>query len=344
MNKIIIYSIILISLLSFNTSWAQSRQLDNRFNPKISVNSLFLAKYENTENTSKDENPNGAQLQEIEVRLYSNIDSYFRGEFTFAVEKEEGEFGYHPEEAFIESLSLPVFKIKFGKFLAEIGKHNSLHTHAFPFVDNLLANELIFGEEGFNETGLSVSYLAPFNWYFETIAQVFSTNNSELFDSENSEHVSGILFLKSLWELSPETTYELNGSYGLGKNITDNLSSFYNLSMTYKRTSLQNNYRGNFSLTSEYLSSEKKDDATSANISGISAWFKWQMARRWWVHLRGEFIDQDQSTSIKKYTALAQFKASEFSIINFQVDQLEDDYKFSLQLNFNIGTHPTHSY
>ena len=120
----------------------------------------------NKGSSADSENPNGFQFQELEIRFTSNIDSYFRGDVFFAFEQEDGEFIAEPEEVFVETLSLPSFTIKAGKFYALLGRHNHLHTHSFPFIDKPLTNKTLLGEEGLNEMGLSVSYLVPVSLVF----------------------------------------------------------------------------------------------------------------------------------------------------------------------------------
>ncbi|MBI3787455.1 MAG: hypothetical protein HY276_04270, partial [Ignavibacteriales bacterium] len=51
--------------------------------------------------------------------------------------------------------------IRIGKYLAEYGKLNSLHPHAWPFLTKPLSLQRFLGEEGINDLGLSVSFLIP---------------------------------------------------------------------------------------------------------------------------------------------------------------------------------------
>ena len=137
----------------------------SRVNPDISLNTLFTYTGGSEANTST-ENPAGFALQEAELRLTSNIDTYFRGDVILAIEKENGEYALHPEEVFVDTLQVPGVTFRMGKFYPYWGRSNQWHTHSLPFVDANQTKEFIFGEEGFNEVGLAVSYLLPTPWYF----------------------------------------------------------------------------------------------------------------------------------------------------------------------------------
>ncbi|MFH0989749.1 MAG: hypothetical protein V1799_07010 [bacterium] len=51
--------------------------------------------------------------------------------------------------------------VRFGKYLAEFGKLNTLHPHAWPFISKPISLERFLGEEGNNDLGLSASMLLP---------------------------------------------------------------------------------------------------------------------------------------------------------------------------------------
>ena len=324
----------------------------SRSNPSISINALMLGRAGNKGRGEDSESPNGFQLQELEARFTSNIDAYFRGDVTLAVEREDGEFIVEPEEVFVETLSLPGLTIKSGKFYALLGRHNHLHTHSFPFIDKPLTNETILGEEGLNETGLAVSYLAPTPWYFEIVGQGFSATNETLFNSPSQDDVAGVLFIKNLWDLSDASTFEFDLGYGNGKNSFDGTTHLYNASMTYKWRPIEKSVSRSFSWTAEFLQSYREKAVEDVKVGGISSWAQWQFARRWWLQGRGEYLGlpkQDPGAD-RKYSALVGFVPTEYSSLRLQYDHINQDFeeknerRLSLQLNVSLGTHPAHSY
>lgn len=129
---------------------------------------------ENHTEPHKHELKDGVFLQELEFYFKSNIDPYWSGNVSLGLTQTGSSIEFNLEEAFIESLFIPNLTLKAGKFYALIGRHNSLHTHNYPFIDPSLVNEILFGAHGFGGTGASLSYLAPFfPWYFEVTIQAF---------------------------------------------------------------------------------------------------------------------------------------------------------------------------
>ena len=329
-----------------------SKASASRSNPSISVNALMLGRAGNEGDNPDSESPNGFQFQELEARFTSNIDAYFRGDVTLAVEKEDGEFIVEPEELFVETLSLPSFTIKAGKFYALLGRHNHLHTHSFPFIDKPLTNEMLLGEEGLNETGLAVSYLMPTSWYFEVVGQVFSGTNEILFDSSTQNDVAGVLFVKNLWDLSDATTLEFNLGYGNGKNAFDGTSHLYSASMTYKWRPVEKSVNKSFLWTAEFLQSHRENVLEDMRVGGVSSWVQWQFARRWWLQGRVGYLGfpKPDMGATRKYSVLFGFVPTEYSALRLQYDNINRDFeekaehRVSLQLNVALGTHPAHSY
>ena len=255
---------LLVVILSLN-SLAQSK-----VNPDISLNTLFTFRQGTEGNNPNAEASNGFALQEAELRLSSNIDTYFRGDVILAVEQNENkanpgepEYVVEPEEIFIDTLNLPGITLRMGKFYPYWGRTNQEHTHSFAFVDAHQTRETIFGEEGFNETGLAVSYLLPTPWYFEIVAQALSGENENLFGSDAQDDVVGVLFVKNLWDLSDSSTLELDLGFGSGHDINSTKNHIYNAALTYKQKLEQNR---SFVWTAEYTQNFRLKHLASISI------------------------------------------------------------------------------
>src|SRR4051812_10963167 len=105
-------------------SIAISASAADRMNPDLSLNALMLW-----------QNHGGLGVQEIELQLSSDIDPYLRGNVMLALAQGPlGAWEIEPEEAYVESLSLPLVTLKGGIFKAALGKQNTIHTHAFAFI------------------------------------------------------------------------------------------------------------------------------------------------------------------------------------------------------------------
>ena len=258
----------------------------------------------------------GLSIQELEIRLTSNIDAYFRGDIVLTLEQHDGEFSMTPEEAFVETLFIPSVTIRAGKFLALLNRHNVLHTHYFPFVDAPLSYNYILGSShGFSGTGVFLSYLFPMPWYMEAVIQGLTSTSGELFRSKNN--LVGIAFLKNFWDITDNSTFELNLNFGMGKNSVDNFNNLYGFSSTLKW--VPSKYRS-LSWTSEYLRALKNN----SNPQGLSSWVEWQFAEYWRAKGRIDFIDENSSWSFnqfkQKYSFLLGFYPTEYSALKFQYD------------------------
>lgn len=352
MKKIIF---LLISIMTLSSNAATS-------NPDISLNALFLYRHGNMGSEVTDEARNGFLLQEAELRVTSNIDPNFRGDVVLALEQEvdedSGEAGFHlePEEAFVDTLSIPNFTLRMGKFYSYWGRSNQWHTHSYPFIDAPLTKEAIFGEEGLNETGIAISYLVPTPWYFEVVVQGVSGENEKVFGSESQNDIARILYIKNLWELNDDSTLEWNLAAGQGQNANDNQNTIYNSAFTYKWKPAQATDKQSFTLTTEYTVAEKLLDESNNNLgrtAAMSTWAQYQFNRSWLAQIRTEkveYMEKSTNNVLQKNSALFGYVSSEYAVLRLQLDRIDDpnleevESRGSLQLNISMGAHPAHTY
>ena len=86
------------------------------------------------------------------------------------------------EEGFLTFTSLPGGLLtKVGKMRAAFGKVNTLHNHVLPWTDRpLVTDNLVGGEDGIDDAGISVARLIPNPWLFlEATGQVFRGDSGE---------------------------------------------------------------------------------------------------------------------------------------------------------------------
>lgn len=345
-----------------------SRSRGNSFNPDIGINSLMLYQNSNRGNDALTENRNGFGLQEAELQFSADVDPYWRFVSTFALRQEveidntttpatrNAEYVFEPEELFAESLDLPWITLRAGKFKAAFGRHNILHTHAFPFIDAPLVNQVLLGDEGLNDSGISVAGLLPTSWFSEITLQGLSGQGEgvDYYHGASANDSVGLFHWKNLWDLSEDLTLELGGSAATGKNSTARTTNLSGADLTFK-------WRGSRSKaliwSTEYLARDR-NEATNERGRGFASWIQYQFAQRWWAQLRGEYLEvknQDPASPNlipqvqRKQSILIGFIPSEFSGIRLQYDHLDDgaaehEQKIMLQLNYSIGAHPAHSY
>lgn len=332
------------------------------FNPDVGANFLGLFQRGTALSDDRSQVPhNGFSMQEAELQLNSDVDPYSRAAVLLSIHQESGseEFVIDPEEIYLESISLPFVTIRAGKMKLAMGKHNQLHTHAFPFIDAPIVHQQLLGDEGLNETGLSAAVLVPVSWYSEVLVQAFNPSNEDLFNSPKSGDIGGLGHLKNLWDLSEDLTVELGISGTTGKNQLDRSSTVIGTDLTFKwRPSIKGRYRS-LIWSTEYLSGDRRGfiDATSGEstqkLGGLATWLQYQFGERWWLQGRYEYSGLPRSDAVPfqtRQSALLGFFPSEFSGVRLQYDRTTTqgigtpDHTFALQYNVSIGAHPAHAY
>ncbi|MBI2606237.1 MAG: hypothetical protein HYW49_09180 [Deltaproteobacteria bacterium] len=345
------------------------------FNPDIGANFLGLVQRGTGLSDSRINVPhNGFSLQEAEFQFTADVDVYLRAVALFSAEQQNGatNYGIAPEEVFVETISLPRVTLRAGKFKLAFGKHNQLHTHAFPFLDAPLIHQTLLGDEGLNEAGASAAVLLPTDWYSELIVQGYSAGNETLFGpqrldsnglpvsgSPRTRDLGGLARLKNLWDLTDDFTMELGVSGTQGKNQFDRISTVLGGDLTFKwRPALGGKYHAVIWST-EYLEGMNRgttDPATAApaeKLGGVASWVQYQFAERWWAQTRFEYVGMPHDAPLRiqsKQSALLGFFPSEFSGLRLQYDRLKTqgarktDHTVAFQYNVGIGAHPAHAY
>ena len=98
--------------------------LSRSFNPAISLHGLLLGTYNSEGNdNSSQSNKTGLSVQEMELQLAGNVDTWLRVSATFSMEGTET-FGL--EELVGSGLITNNLSLQVGKFFIPIGKHNQL--------------------------------------------------------------------------------------------------------------------------------------------------------------------------------------------------------------------------
>lgn len=255
------------------------------------------------------------------------------------------------EEAYLETLAIPSASFIIGKSYAALGKHNTLHKHAFPFIDAPLINTELFGDEGLNESGIGLNYLIPLPWYSELSVSHVSGKNEKLFAGTNRGKGAAISHFKNLFDLSDDSTIELGLSYAKGKNSASGQTIISAADFTYKWKASKSSAHRSFIYGLEYMKMEKDLKTSEENQSGVSSHFIYQFGRRWFGQYRYDYIGLDKKDTKKsqRHTALVSFKTSEFSSIRSQYEvvnskESNEEKRLSLQLNISFGAHPAHAY
>jgi hypothetical protein len=308
------------------------------------------------------------QMHESELGLQAIIDPYARGDFFISF----GEQGVNLEEGFITFTALPYgFVAKGGKMRAAFGKVNTLHNHVLPWVDRpLVSQNLVGGEDGINDAGLSVQHIipAPKNWFLEFTGQTFRGDSADVFTASNKNDVSVVGHLRSYKDLSESTNMDIGASYSRGHNLfgTDFITHLYGVDATFRWKPLQRAIYRSFVARSEFIWRQQNQPSLTACATitcpafvrtgfqrafGFYASGDYQFARRWFVGGRVDQSDRpfDSSLTDKGGSFVLTYWPSEFAQIRGQYRftryaQNFDAHEAFLQLQFALGAHGAHPF
>ncbi|MBI4490509.1 MAG: hypothetical protein HY694_15610 [Deltaproteobacteria bacterium] len=344
-----------------------AKGISSAFNPAMSVNALFLGGRSSSPRTTNRltglDFHNGFNFQEAEFEFTADVDPYWRANFILGIDR-RGETEL--EEGYVTSEELPYdllprnTSLKLGKFFAGFGKHNLLHAHQFPFVDQPLVSRSVFGEEGLREPGLSVAYLLPSPWFSELTFQGLAGENEGLFrfqeEPERDAKRRGAYLghWKNFFDLSDTATLEVGNSYVAGRNSDSRhrLSQAVGLDLTIKWRPLQMATERGLIWQSEYLyfTRDRGREAFTRG-GGLYSSLQYQFARRWWIQGRYDLLGTPKFDDGRKHrwSTLLAFVPSEFSAVRLQHSYTSQERgspvnQILLQLNFTIGSHKAHQY
>jgi hypothetical protein len=309
------------------------------------------------------------QMHETEVGMQAIIDPYARADAFLSF----GETGVNVEEAYITFTSLPAgLLLKVGKMRAAFGKVNTIHNHALPFIDRpLVTNNLVGGEDGIDDAGLSLSRFlpAPKNWFLEGTAQVFRGDSDDLFRAYRSQDLSVVGHLRAYRDLSESTNLDLGVSYSRGNSAglqtASNPSAFftnlYAADATLRWKPLRRAIYHAFLLRNEFFWSAR-DQLSPANFFqtqhafGFYSNAEYRANRRW--TLGGRFDRSGRATNASLtdtgFSGILTYWPSEFSQIRGQYryghlwdtpnDRFTNANEFLFQFLFVMGAHGAHPF
>lgn len=347
------------------------RGLSNLLNPSISANGLLLVGWSSRDDTEiAPATPQdvgnletGFHVQEIELRVSSVVDHYFRADITIAADTSE----IGVEEAMLTTLDLPWVTMRGGLIMAALGRHNRHHTHAYPFITAPLPWRELLGPEGLKDPGISAEILLPLPFYLEFIGQVFRGEwapfQGELEDDATTPQDESqpdfrqerdfvyLGHLKALFELGDTATLEVGASYLGGRNGFGRWSNVAGANLSIKWKPLESERYLELDWTSEFLWVHRPGAPENVRRGGGYTSLRFQFARRWWVQARGAMLGLPKGDQPVRWRAeaLAAFIPSEFSAFRLQygieqADKSNAIHEVFFQTIFSIGPHPPHSY
>ena len=329
------------------------------FNPDIAVIGDFIGA-----TGSNHVNPDPAmQMHESEVAFQAIVDPYARADFFFSY----GEVGVTLEEGYITFPAVPGGLLaKVGKQRAAFGKVNTMHNHVLPWIDRpIVTNNLVNGEDGIDDAGISAARLVPNKWVFlEATGQVYRGDSGDVFQSTKRGDLSYVGHLRGYRDITDNTNIDLGVSYAHGHNASGFSNGFdfgmfrtalYGTDATIRWKPLQRSIYHSFVGRSEVIWSRRQQPGGAQSAQGFYISGDYQFARRWFGGIR---IDQSKHADNALLTdtgqsAIITYWPSEFSQIRGQYRRTNYNVaprsfslanEFLFQFLFSIGAHGAHPF
>ncbi len=301
----------------------------------------------------------GLELHESEVGLQAIIDPYARGDFFISF----GESGVNVEEGYLTFTSLPAGLVaRVGKMRAAFGKVNMIHNHALEWTDRPLVTEnLVGGEDGINDAGLSVTRIlpAPKGIFLEGTAQVYRGDSDNVFTATGRKDVSYVGHLRGYRDLSESTNVDLGFSYAFGHNDVGSAfhTQLYGLDATLRWKPLRRSIYHHFLARTELVWSHRDQLSAALLVPETQRAFgfytsgEYRLNRRWTVGARYDRSDRARQANLTDsgFSALLTYWPSEFSQVRGQYRfaryaEKQDANELRFQFLFVLGAHGAHPF
>lgn len=278
-----------------------------------------------------------------------------------------GESGVDLEEGFITFTSLPGgFLTKVGKMRAAFGKVNSLHNHILPWADRpLVFTNLVGGEDGINDAGISVARLIPNPWLFlEATGQVFrgdsGSDESPLFKTSERGDLSYVGHLRAYQDITEDSNIDLGASYARGHNpsgVIDGAdlgrfrTALFGVDATYRWKPLRRSIYHSFTGRTEWIWSWRAQPGGRQEGAGGFVSSDYQLARRWFAGVRYDrsaraddaaLIDTGGSFVVTYWPSEFSHVRAQYRRTNHATAPAANEVLFQVQ--FSIGAHGAHPF
>ncbi len=305
--------------------------------------------------------PSLLQMHESEASFQAVVDPYARADFFFSF----GEEGVGLEEGYLTFTSLPGGLLtRVGKMRAAFGKVNTLHNHVLPWADRpLVSYNLVGGEDGIDDAGISVARLIPNPWLFlEATGQVFrgdsGAEGSPLFQTTARREVSYVGHLRAYQDITDNANIDLGVSYARGHNGLLNAAGTGSLATTlwgfdgtFRWRPLQRSIYRSFVGRTEVIWSRRDQPGGLEAATGYYASADYQFARRWFVGGRYDRSARAVDAAIvdKGGSLVLTYWPSEFSQVRGQYRRTAYGdgpaaNELLFQFQFSIGAHGAHPF
>ena len=335
-------------------------------NPDISVIGDFVGGIGNHANR-----PTPAlEMHESEVGFQEIIDPYARADFFISF----GEQGVNLEEGYLTFTALPAgLQLRAGKMRAAFGKVNTTHNHVLPWVDRpLVSQNLVGGEDGIDDAGLSLSRIlpSPKGLFLEATGQVFRGDSENVFASTRRSEVSTVGHLRGYSDINESTNIDLGVSYARGHSpFVDAWNQLWGADATIRWKPLRRSIYHSFTGRGEWIWARTSTPNGRVKPFGFYVSGDYQVGRRWFLGGRFDRSQRGQCLPVNPETVpacvdlplrpglvqdtggslLLTYWPSEFSQIRGQLRRTQygegrTANELIFQLIFSMGAHGAHPF
>lgn len=330
----------------------------NNFNPQISIVGDFASVLHAPRGTDK-----RSDLRELEFGFAADADPFLRVEAYIGLHKHDGETETDIEEAFGRYSNLGKgLSAKFGKFAAAIGRVHRNHTDALGYLNYPMPLRDVLGEEGFRQTGASLSYLFPGDRFSELTLEVLDAgDNGPTFNTSHSKDPVYVGHFRTFFDFNDDLSAQLGVTYlhgptgendeidkhGTEKAHHGGIGNMYGVDWTMKWQPAGVKGRSASLEAEAYWTKPTRETNRSFGWFGR---FQYEVAPRWHLML-GYDSSQLPGTFDKREGWLAgmTFKVTEFHLWRLEFERIESNFErdrnvLTLQFQWTIGAHPAHKY
>ena len=320
--------------------WAQVGRFFQSLNPDLSAIVDFAAGWYSQENVTRagdDPGHTGFNAQEVELAFQAVVDPYFRADIFLTIPNLGG---LEVEEAFLTTTHLPWnFQLKAGVFRAGLGRQNAQHLHLQDFTRRPAINAAFLGIDGLRAPGMELNWLVPrIPFYLLLAVSVFSAQTPpadvalQTFGGGKPWDFAYVATARAFFPTSDATSLYLGLNYAHGKTAQtsttnclfpvtgsgqcptpyDNWYDHLFGADLYFKWKPPNQARHYFSLAWQtefflrYIPDLKILGAAHPQTDGgLYSQLVAQVARRWFVGLRGELLGLPRSDNVRQEGVVA---------------------------------------
>ena len=320
------------------------------FNPDISIIGDFIGAAGNGAGSPTP----SLEMHESEAGFSAIIDPYARADVFISF----GEHGVDLEDGYVTFPSLPgALQLRVGKMRAAFGKVNTLHNHVLPWTDRpLVTQNLVGGEEGIADAGLSLSRIlpAPNQIFLEATAQIFRGDSEGVFRAERRSDVSAVGHLRAYRDITESTNLDLGGSFARGHSPdSPGTNRLFGLDATLRWKPLRRSIYRSFTGRGELIWAHAQAGGAQplAKSLGYFVSADYQLGRRWFLGSRFDRSERLAGPGSRDTggSLLLTYWPSEFSQVRGQLRRTRSgegrtDYELLFQFLFSIGAHGAHAF